>query len=73
MTAKLSGPAAIELSDAFPGAPITVVVGADAAVSLTTHAALVPQVRVVAVNGALLCGPDMDPAVWPGQEPAKRS
>jgi hypothetical protein len=35
------------------------VVGADAAVSLTTHAALVPQVRVFAVNGALQVRPGL--------------
>jgi hypothetical protein len=35
------------------------VVGADAAVSLTTHASLVPQVRVFAVNGALQVRPGL--------------
>jgi hypothetical protein len=35
------------------------VVGADASVSLTTHAALVPQVRVYALNGALQVRPGL--------------
>jgi hypothetical protein len=35
------------------------VVGADAAVSLTSHAALVPQVRVYALNGALQVRPGL--------------
>lgn len=35
------------------------VVGADASVALTTHAALVPQVRVYAVNGALQVRPGL--------------
>ena len=35
------------------------VVGADAAVSLTTRAALVPQVRVYALNGALQVRPGL--------------
>jgi hypothetical protein len=35
------------------------VVGADVAVSLTSHAALVPQVRAYALNGALQVRPGL--------------